>query len=148
MYIYICSFLRNNSGKYSPTIPPSLQETSAQPAWLLQPRFLPSSTLPVPQSPLAFHPTQDSKKYAPHLWKENARTIHLVVYFVNTGSTTVVAVLNSNHYGVEYQNNVCLEFVHSSTPVAYPSCTWLQPWLWFATPELDMSLTQLKSCII
>ena len=72
------------------------QKTSAaaQPAWLLQPRFLPSSILRVPQS--------------------------LSGLLVGTGSTTVVAVLNSNHYGVEYQNNVCLGFVHSSTPVAYP----------------------------
>lgn len=135
------------SGKYSPTIPPSLKKPLPnllgffslgfcllQPFQCLNHRWL-STQLRI-------------EKYAPHLWKENASTIHLVVYFVNTGSTTVVAVLNSNHYGVEYQNNVCLGFVHSSTPVAYPSCTWLQPWLWFATPELDMSLTQLKSCII
>ena len=132
IHSYICSFPRNNSGKYSPTIPPSLQETSAQPVWLLQPRFPPSSTLPAPQSPLALH-----------LWKENnASTIPFGGLFCKIpGSTTVVAILNPNHCcQVEYQNNVCLTFVHSSTPVAYP------------TPELDMSLTQpissLKRCII
>ena len=74
--------------------------------------------------------TAGIEKYAPHLWKENASTIPFGGLFCKIpGSTTVVAVLNSNHDGVEYQNNVCLGFVHSSTPVAYPSCTWLQPWL-------------------